>query len=278
MQKQWKSATTSIIYCTAEGRGSDQVSVSEPKLGNIRPVTAIRCILSQLFAQDPNLRQRLSTLCDDSINDADLTRFFLDDYIINRPRTLARRTFILVDAEDSCDDAYIRELLYCLCQMARNSSFSVCLASRPISGHVPANITQLELENHNVEDIVRLVQSRLKVSWEEGSVVVKKIAEKSGGSFLWAQLATNLLNEAIDGGGAQDLVDEILGGLPTDLYGLYEMTVGTLPPKEMADATTIMRWVMLSPEPMMLNDLQMAVRCKQIPASFLLVLIPLRGL
>ncbi|KAI0912776.1 hypothetical protein F4823DRAFT_580389 [Ustulina deusta] len=260
MQKQWKSATTSIIYCTAEGRGSDQVSVSEPKLGNIRPVTAIRCILSQLFAQDPNLRQRLSTLCDDSINDADLTRFFLDDYIINRPRTLARRTFILVDAEDSCDDAYIRELLYCLCQMARNSSFSVCLASRPISGHVPANITQLELENHNVEDIVRLVQSRLKVSWEEGSVVVKKIAEKSGGSFLWAQLATNLLNEAIDGGGAQDLVDEILGGLPTDLYGLYEMTVGTLSPKEMADATTIMRWVMLSPEPMMLNDLQMAVR------------------
>ncbi|KAI0428341.1 hypothetical protein F5Y09DRAFT_290789 [Xylaria sp. FL1042] len=260
MERQWKSATTSIIYCTAKGQGLDGTPVSEPKLGKIQCATVIRSILSQLFAQDLNLRQRLSSLCHDNINDADLTRFFLDDYITNKPQTLARRTFILVDAEDSCDDAYIRELLYCLCQMAQNSGFSICLASRAISDNVPANITKLELESHNFGDIVQLVQSHLKTCGGEWSVAAKKIAEKAGGSFLWAQFATNILNEVIDGGGAQNLVDKILGELPTDLYGLYELTLGTLSPKEKADATIIIRWVMLSPEPMMLNDLQMAVR------------------
>ncbi|KAI0802890.1 hypothetical protein GGR55DRAFT_700171 [Xylaria sp. FL0064] len=260
MEKQWKSGTTSIIYCTAEGQSHDGIPLSEPKLGKIRSATVIRSVLSQLFAQDRKLRQRLSSLCLDNINDADLTRFFLDDYIMNKPQTLARRTFILVDLEDSCDDADIRELLYCFCEMARNSSFSICLASRPISDDVLANITKLELEKHNFEEIVQLVQSRLQVYGEEWSGPAKKIGEKAGGSFLWAQTATNILNEVIDGGGARDLADKILGEPPPDLYGLYELTLGTLSSKEKADATTIMRWVMLSPEPMMVNDLQMAVR------------------
>ncbi|KAF2969208.1 hypothetical protein GQX73_g4324 [Xylaria multiplex] len=247
IEKQWNSATTSIIYCPAESRSLSQVPVPDSKLGKMRSVTAIRSILSQLFAQDLDLRQRIFGLCDDTVNDADLTQFFLDDYIANKPRTLARRTFILVDAGDSCDDVYIRELLYCLSQMARNSNFSVCLASRLISGLVPPNITQLQLEKHNFEDISRQVQYRLR-------------------------LATNLLNEVIDGGGAQDLVDRTLDELPVDLHGLYEWTLATLSPKEMADATTIMRWVMLSPEPMMLNDLQMAVRLSR--TSFLLCCDP----
>ncbi|RYC62772.1 hypothetical protein CHU98_g3452 [Xylaria longipes] len=252
MEKQWKPATTSIIYCTAEGQGID-------RLGSIRSITTIRTLVSQLFVHDPNLREKLPGVCGGDISDTDLTRFFLDDYITGKPRTLARRTFILVDAEDSCDDEHIRELLYCLCRMARSSNFSVCLASRPVSEPVPANITQLQLEDHNVEDIAWLIQSRLRGSWER-SIVVKNIAKKAGSSFLWAQLATNLLNEVIDGGGAQDLMVRVLGELPTSLYGLYERTLGTLSSKEKADATTIMRWVMLSPEPMMLNDLRMAVR------------------
>ncbi|KAI0409221.1 hypothetical protein F4802DRAFT_240315 [Xylaria palmicola] len=229
MEKRWGSATTSVIYCTAEGRSLDRVFASESKIG-------------------------------EAVNDADLTRFFLDDYITSWPRTLSRRTFILVDAGDGCDDVYIQELVHCLCQMARSSNFSVCLASRSTSDHVPANITRLKLESHNFEDILWLVQSCLRINWEGRLVVIKKIAEKAGGSFSWAQLATNVLNKVIDGGGARETVDQVLGGLPTNLYGLYEWILGNLSPDEKTDATTVMRWVMLSPEPMVLNDLRMAVR------------------
>ncbi|KAI0870893.1 hypothetical protein GGS24DRAFT_504311 [Hypoxylon argillaceum] len=260
MQKQWKPATTSVIYCTAESESADPVFVPDSKLGTMRSATAIRSILSQLFVKDVGLRQRLSGLGEGSITDADLTRFFLDDYIINKPQALARRTFILVDAKDSCDDAYIQELLYCLCQMTRNSDYSVCLASRPVSDPVPANITQIELENHNLEDITVLVQSSLSASLGDRPAIVKKIAERAGGSFLWAQFATNLLNKVIEGGGGPDSVSQALGELPADLYGLYEQGLGNLSSKEMAEATTIMRWVMLAPESMMLNDLRMAVR------------------
>ncbi|KAI0471403.1 hypothetical protein F4859DRAFT_515619 [Xylaria cf. heliscus] len=260
MKNQWKPAAAAIIYCTAEGQSLDGTFVSGPKLGSLRSITTIRSIVSQLFEHDPNLREKLSSACEGDINDTDLTRFFLDDYITGKPRTLARRTFILIDAEDSCDDEYIRELLYCLGQIGRSSNFSVCLASRPVSEPVPTNITKLQLEDHNLEDIKLLVQSRLRASGDERPGTVKNIVEKAGNSFLWAQLATNLLNKVIDDGGTQDLVDQVLGELPTNLYGLYEQMLGALSCKEKADATTIMRWVMLSPEPMMLNDLRMAVR------------------
>ncbi|KAI1296017.1 hypothetical protein F5Y03DRAFT_371118 [Xylaria venustula] len=260
MEKQWKSATTSIIYCTAEGQGFDRESVTEPGLGSVRCATVIRRILSQLFAQDLSLRAKLSPLCHGGISDADLIRFFIEEYIVSKPRTLARRTFILIDAEDRCDDAYIQELLFYLCQLTRNSSFSVCLASRPISDGVPSNITKLELENHNLEDIGRLIQSRLKAYGEDWNETTKIIAEKARGSFLWAQFATDFLNGVIDDGCPQDLVNKALGELPADVYGLYELTLSSLSPKEKADASTIMRWVILSPEPMILNDLMMAVR------------------
>ncbi|KAI1748731.1 hypothetical protein F4782DRAFT_345879 [Xylaria castorea] len=268
MEKQWNPATASIIYCAAEDQSLDRCFVAESKLGNMRSIMTIRSLVSQLFIHDPNLRERLSSVCEGDINDLDLTRLFLDDYIIGKPRTLARRTFILIDTEDGCDDEYIRELLYGLCQMARSSNFSLCLASRPVSEPIPANITQLQLEDHNLEDITWLVESRLRASCEQRSVVVENIVEKAGCSFLWAQLATNLVNEVIDDGGAQDLVDQVLRELPTNLYGLYEKILGNLSSQEKADAMTIMRWVMLSPEPMILNDLQMAVRLSR--TSFML--------
>ncbi|KAI0514616.1 hypothetical protein F5B22DRAFT_224984 [Xylaria bambusicola] len=260
MEKYWKPGTASIVYCIAEGLGTDRDSVPEPRIGNLRSVNVIRSILSQLFGQDPSLRQRLSSSCRDGLSDVDITRFFLEDYVVNKPQALARRTFILVDVEDSCDDPYIRELLHCLCPLAQNSSFSICLASRLIDGCPPANIIHLQLDNYNYEEIIRFTESRLKASWEERIVTVHKVAEKAGGSFLWAQFATNLLQDIIDNGGTQDLVNKVLEALPTNLYGLYELTLASLSSKEKADATTIMRWVMLSPEPMLLNDLQMAVR------------------
>ncbi|KAI0864863.1 hypothetical protein F4860DRAFT_463631 [Xylaria cubensis] len=275
MEKQWKPATTSIIYCTAESQSLDQSILSDPRLGNMRSIMTIRSLVSQLFVHDPNLRERLSSVYEGDITDLDLTRFFLDEYIMGKPRTLARRTFILIDTENICDDEYIRELLYCLCLMARNSNFSVCLASRPISEPIPTNITQLQLEDYNFEDIEWLVQTRLRTDWEQRSFAVRNITEKAGCSFLWAQLATNLLNEVIDGGdgrGTYDLVDKALGELPTDIYELYERILGTLSLKEKADATVVMRWVMLSPEPMNLNDLRMAVRLSR--TSFMLCYDP----
>ncbi|KAI0551517.1 hypothetical protein F4679DRAFT_129745 [Xylaria curta] len=272
MEKQWKPATTSIIYCNAEGQSLDQRILSESKLGNMRSITTIRSLVSQLFIQDSDLRERLSSTYEGDITDLDLAQFFLDDYIMGKPQTTARRTFILIDTEDSCDDEYIRELLYCLCLMARNSNFSVCLASRPISGPVPTNITQLHLEDYNFEDIEWLIQSRLRANLEQRSIAVENVAKKAECSFLWAQLATNLLNEVIDGGGTHDEVVKVLGELPTDIYELYERILGTLSSKEKADATVIMRWVMLSPEPMILNDLRMAVRLSR--TSFMLCYDP----
>ncbi|KAI8631427.1 hypothetical protein F5Y19DRAFT_493331 [Xylariaceae sp. FL1651] len=260
LEKQCKRTANSIIFCNADGQSLDRFFASGSKPGNVRSMMAIRSILLQLFALDNSLRQKLISLFNGNISDSRLARFFLDDYIGSEIRTSARRTFILVDADDSCDTVYIQDLLHCLCQMAQNSNISLCLASRPVMGRIPVNIIQLSLENHSFKDIEQSVHSRLKANWDERSILVRKVAGKANGNFLWAELATNLLNKIIDGGGSQNLADQTLGELPVDLDALYECALGTLSSAEKADAATIMRWVMLAPEPLTLNDLRMAVR------------------
>ncbi|KAI1170601.1 hypothetical protein F4777DRAFT_594847 [Nemania sp. FL0916] len=264
IESQWLRGTASVIYCTAEGSSLGQSLAPDVRLGVMRPVTTIRSLLSQLFAQDPCLRRGLSGLCGSVIGDADLTRFFLDDYIMKKPlplpMALVRRTFILVDTGDTCDDVYIRELLYCLYHLARNSEYRICVASRSISDHVPAGIFQLELADHNAKDISSSILSHLKTDGSNRSAVVRKIREKAGGCFLWAQFAATLLNEAENDRTQRGRAIQRLEQLPADLYELYELVLINLPWRARANCMTIMRWVMLATEPMTLNDLMKAVR------------------
>ncbi|KAI1321511.1 hypothetical protein F5Y16DRAFT_416848 [Xylariaceae sp. FL0255] len=260
IKKEWAHSTTPTVSCTAGGRCLDRVFVASSYSDKARSVMAIRSMLAHLFITDPRLRRDLFLLLEGGFESSDVARFFLDNYINKEIRTGARRTFILIDAAADCETSCIRDLLIVLARMAENSDFSLCLTSHPALVPLPENITHLDLHGQNHEDIKLAVRSRLRAKWEESSVLVEKVVGKANGNFLWAELATNLLNELISGGAAQDLVDQVLGELPLDLDGLYEWILRTLSPKEQADAAIIMRWVMLSPEPMTLNDLRVAVR------------------
>ncbi|KAI1264531.1 hypothetical protein F5Y18DRAFT_436909 [Xylariaceae sp. FL1019] len=260
IERQWKRTTTPVVYCTTEGRCFDRVVVSGSKLSNARSTTVIRCILAQLLSHDPTLRTRLCSYLDGTCDSSRLARFFLDVYVENRIELLARRAFVLVDAEDCCEEAHIRDMLYCFSRMARNSDISIIMTSRHVIDVLPNQVTRLNIENYNYDDVELLVRARLRANWEERLVLVKKIGGKARGNFLWAELTTTLLNELIEGGAAQDLVDQVVEELPTELDDLYDWILGTLSAKEKIDATILMRWVMLACEPMTLNDLRMAVR------------------
>lgn len=276
LEKQWNPATTSMIYCAAQGISSMQAFAPESMLGSMPCVTTIRTLLSQLFAQDSDLRQKLLNICDSSVGDVELTRFFTDGYNTGKPRIITRRTFVLVDADNSCDDMRIHELLYCLCQIARNWDVSVYLASRAVSGRVPTNIARVALEDYNSEDMARSIQPYLMDCLEQRLVIVERVVEKARGNFVWAELATSILNQLIGRGRVQGRIDKVLQQLPMDLHELFEWALGTLSAKEKADAAAIMRWVMLSSKPMMLNDLQTAVRLSR--TNFLLCCNPHRAL
>ncbi|KAI0141905.1 hypothetical protein GGR57DRAFT_508862 [Xylariaceae sp. FL1272] len=258
--KQCKRTTTPIAYCTTEGRCFDRVFVSGSKLSNARSMSAVRCILAQLLPHDPNLRRSLCSYLDGIYDNAKLARFFLDNYLENSIPLLSRRAFVLVDAGDCCEKAHIRDLLYCFSQMARNSDISIILTSRHVVGDNSNQLTRLNIEQYSYDDIELSVRSQLRANWEERVVLVKKIAAKARGNFLWAELTTTLVNELVEGGAAQDLVDQVVEELPAELDGLYDWILGTLSAKEKIDATILMRWVMLACEPMTLNDLCMAVR------------------
>ncbi|ORY68335.1 uncharacterized protein BCR38DRAFT_406269 [Pseudomassariella vexata] len=273
IQKERACEANAVIWSTAGGQDLDRVFFTHRKqqqqATETGPLDMFRSLLAQLFPHDRKLREKLMWLSKASqphnqpLSDTDLISFFLDDYMGSPIKTRLRRTFIFVDANEDCGPVYLRQLLHCLDKLAQNSNFSICLASRPCMDIAPGNTIQINVQDHNIHGIERYVHNNLKASWDERSVMVQKVVQKSGGLFLWAKLVTDLLNRIISEEKAQDLVDQILEELPSDLDGLYQWMLADLSAEEKTHVLVIMQWVMLASEPMRLNDLRAAVYLKE---------------
>lgn len=257
-----------IVSATAEGRDLDSVFYLPCRAKQVGPAAVYRSLLGGLFPHDARLRRALLSLAEKErglgrgveLSDADAVTFFVEEYITHRVETATRRTFILVDASDGCSPPYLDTLASHLAQLARNSNFTICLASdHPTSSprlHPPP--LEISMRDHNADDISRYVSLNLHA--ECSPATAHKVASRSGGIFLWAEIVVNVLNAAAEEGAPRLLIEEIVGELPADLYGLYTWTLGTLSPVERADCLTLMQCAILSPEPIRLEDLAVATQ------------------
>ncbi|KAI1344345.1 hypothetical protein F5Y15DRAFT_424523 [Xylariaceae sp. FL0016] len=241
-----------ILASFADGQSSDGVAMM------------LRWLLFEMSHHDARLRESVcSWVAVNGLDDNNLFQFFLDEYVGSRIGTPSRRTFLLIDAGNTHEASYFQELLCCLCLMAQDTNLSICVISNQVPYDMncaPDGLAHLSIQEHNSVDIELFVDAHLRADWHERRVIVRKITKKSSGIFLWAELVTNLLNEIIDSHAEQDFVDQVLEELPADLHGLYEWVLGTLTEDERADALVLMRWVLLAPGSMRLNDLLVAVR------------------
>ncbi|KEZ38880.1 hypothetical protein SAPIO_CDS10192 [Scedosporium apiospermum] len=270
VDKQWTSAGSSVIWSVAEGRDLDTVFYlpSQNRRYGPNPAGVYRSLLGQLFPQDLKLRKAMLALyerneksgAETPISDAQIVSFFLDDYIDQVIETPTKRTFIFVDVADDCGPAYLQDLLGHLAQMARNSDFSICIASNHYASVQHHDTIEVVMREHNTDDILRYISLNLIAEWEDRNITVHRIADKANGVFLWAEIVVNILNAAIEEGAMQELIDDTIAELPAEIDGLYEWILSTLSPEEKDDALCLMQWVILASEPLRLNDLRVAVR------------------
>lgn len=247
---------------------------SARRQGRPNPAGVYRSLLAQLFNQDPRLRKDLMTLYDEwasdsesspTLDDATVISYFTDRYIKRRQiDTPTRRTFIFIDITDDVSGrAYVEELIRSLSQLARNSDFSICVAS-PHYHHRSRTLlqeaTSITMHLRNTDDILRYVNLNLVAEWEDRNQLVLRIGQKAGGLFLWAGIVVNILNAAIIEQAPQYLIEYTLEEIPIGLHGLYEWMLATFYDRERAEALVLFYWAMLAAEPMRLNDLFVAVR------------------
>lgn len=256
------------MSATAEGRDIDAVHYL-PYRGKQRgPAAVYRSLLGGLFPHDARLRRALLSLAEKGrgvgggleLSDADAVMFFVEEYITHRVETAMRRTFIFVDASDGCSPPYVATLASHLAQLARNSNFTICLASDHTtpSPHLHPSPLEVSMREHNADDISRYVSLNLHA--ECSPATAHQVASRSGGIFLWAEIVVNVLNAAAEEGAPRSLIEETASELPGDLYGLYTWILGTLSPVEKSDCLALMQCVILSPEPIPLEDLAVATQ------------------
>lgn len=269
IERQWTPAGGSTIWTTAGGHDTNSIFFpgSCQQYVETDPSGVYRSLLAQLFIQDPHLRKALVALCERQCNaspktldDATVVSFFADDYIDQHIETPSRRTFIFIDVSDNCGPSYLRDLLAHLSQLARNSDFSICVASgNPLDIDEP-NAIDITMQHRNTDDILRYVNITLVAEWEERNRTIVRVGQKANGVFLWAEIVVNILNAAIGEGALQDMIEYTLEEMPGDLHGLYEWMLNTLNDREKGEALILFQWVILAAEPMRLNDLLVAVR------------------
>lgn len=275
LERQWASAGASFIWTTAEGHNTDTVFFpgTRRQQHEINPANVYRSLLAQLFLQDPSLRKALLALYNqprdkpEIFDDQLVVTFFADQYIDQKTETPTRRTFVFVDISDEAGPSYVQELICRLSQLARNSDFSICVASAHHPELEDNGALSIVMHLRNSDDILRYINLHLIAEWEERNETVMTIGQKAGGVFLWAEIVVNILNAAITEGASQDLIEYTLDEVPGDLHGLYEWMLATLNEREKAESLILFQWVILAAEPMRLNDLFVAIRLTE-PAPF----------
>ncbi|SPQ25799.1 771a2d65-5aab-4476-b9b5-ec5e31617f89 [Thermothielavioides terrestris] len=265
LERQWGPAGAAFIWCAAQACNGTDV----PLAGHyhVSPAGVYRDLLAQLFLLDPRLRKALLALYNQprsdprTFDDAQVVSFFADYYVNQKIETPVRRTFIIVEIADEACPAYVNELLNRLSRLARNSDFSICVASGYRQEIIEEeNLISIPMHLRNTDDILRYVNLNLLAEWEERDSAVMTIGRKARGVFLWAEIMVNILNAAIIEGATQEMIEYTLDEVPDDLHGLYEWMLSTLNDRERAESLLLFQWVMLAAEPMRLNDLFLAVR------------------
>ncbi|TLD30431.1 hypothetical protein PspLS_01835, partial [Pyricularia sp. CBS 133598] len=124
----------------------------------------------------------------------------------------------------------------------------------------PAKFQAPVMHHRNIDDIAHYVSLNLEAEWEDRESTVLRVARKSGGVFLWAELVVGILNAAIWEGATQALTDNMILEMPGYLDGLYEWLLSTLTAEEKVETLALFQWTVLASEPMRLDDLVTAVR------------------
>lgn len=166
--------------------------------------------------------------------------------VVETPGT--RRIFVLVDIAPTTAPATARDLLWCLAQLARRSTLSICVASRELDGpgmaikhgdsyaewlrgprgaaaavaaedvgqqeeeadEEQSTMLTVDVATFNAEDVASYIESALLPDIEDRDVLAAKLAERSRGVMFWLEHAVAIVNDASEDGVSGEIVCSML--------------------------------------------------------------------
>lgn len=119
-----------------------------------------------------------------------------------------------------------------------------------------------------MEQVRQYIGQHLKTDVEERAATSAKIIDKASGILIWAEMVVSIVNEANEDGVSGEVVLSMLDNISPSrqdsrqgkLDDLYTWKLSRMSSREMSQVLVLMQWVMLSPEPLTLNELLVAMR------------------
>ena len=149
-------------------------------------------------------------------------------------------------------------LLHTIRLLAQTPGTRVCVSSRPeqIFRQGFANSPQLKLQDFNYHDIERSSRDQLGAilsqyfpdSAQEIQDLIRHVAQRSWGIFLWADLMNKIMKRAAINGDTMQELRERLDDMPDTIDGLYQDMLSRLDKNYLRDAARYMHMLLLLQE------------------------------
>jgi len=183
--------------------------------------------------------------------------------MISAPIT-PRSFFIAIDGLDEFD-GNLRDVLQLIKDLAKYPYVKVCVASRSSSELLRASAGQpnLRLERLNRQDICNHVTASLaksqvyvnvsKTDPSRATNLVKGIAKKAAGVFLWAHIVVQLLLDDLSPTARMVSLVAWLETIPSGLEQLFTKLLGRLNTGHLKHASEVLRLMTIKPRPLLLE-------------------------
>ncbi|KAJ7865042.1 ankyrin repeat-containing domain protein [Mycena olivaceomarginata] len=214
--------------------------------------SALRRIILQLSAQSPDGYRALNKHYTLSKGQTPPTYQDLQQ-VLRELLSGLKRTYIILDALDECEDGEITQLLHLVSELRgwTKTPLHLFLTSQPraffsdfwdMNHHIylRASITE-----HDIRLFVRseLRDNRKLKTWAaRADAVIDRVVLKSNGMF---RLAACLLLE-LSRCKRQNELDKTLADLPNDLVGIYDRLLQAIRPEDFVYVAAVFRWLVFS--------------------------------
>ncbi|KAK4442932.1 hypothetical protein QBC34DRAFT_222717 [Podospora aff. communis PSN243] len=191
------------------------------------------------------------------------------DALGTRPAS-APRIVLFIDALDECEESGARDIiryLTTLLDVADKSGqqLDLCLSSRHYPTISSPRGFDIVVDDANRDDILRYIQAKIPsdimTSRQSVEILHSMILQKSSGIFLWVVLVIDIVLQDVDEGKTAAEIEQSLKEAPSDLVTLFSDLIGTIRPRERANAMRLIHWVLLVNKPLRVPDLQAIQAC-----------------
>jgi ankyrin repeat protein len=246
---QPSSSTISFFF---NGRGT---------LLEMKPLGLFRSLLHQLFRQQrhllesflPKFRTKRDTLkAGWEWQEGELSDYFSD---VIRNAQISPMT-VFIDALDECEyESDMRRLVSFFANLSSyaissNYDFKVCLSSRHYPHISVAGCEEISLEMWNSPDILKYVQSELRLEDITGRIFQGDVMEKASGVFLWVVLVVASLVKERDEGRTVREMRQQLEELPDQLDELFTNYFKSVSARDRLETLHLMQWILFAQRPL----------------------------